>query len=809
MVAGTEALRVMDQWSSGQFQNLFYWPGAPVMLDVGRGIYAMCGVNGISSGFGVMFKQALEWRDVWAGCGDCVLPPRSFNGNSVTAANSVIDVGPYKEGSIVINVGGRVQLMRGAPNVEISGYTLPFRSSVSPPAFIYDSARDTVFVFGGANEDMVFANGEWTGTTFPNIAGGSMGMSVRGVAIDQETGFLRLLFGGTFGNTPVLALWNPDSGEIVEQFAVTGLTLANVMGRMYDFPAQGRVLYTNTHGMYWIPYRSTLQANPLPLSDVVASLSRRAGYSDSDIDVSALTDLVIGYSVTRPGATRSALEQLMTAYAFDGVQSEGKIKFVRRGQPPQRTIDAADLGWRESGTEHRHPVSISRADEQDLPRVVAVRYPNLGADHQPGVQEARRATGDSTTEVQFELPVVLTDAQAKAIADASLYSMWTARARVTGAYSTEHADLEPTDVLALAGSVVRLTKVQRLGRVVEFEAELDSGAQLVYGGPAPSTGGPQAVGGGAVTALPATTAHFLDVPLLSDADEGAGYYLAVTPSAQPWRGASVYRSTDGGGSYASMASFTLAATRGFAVNALADWSQNTVDEFHSLRVSLTSGSLASVTEAAMLNGSNIALVGGELLQFRRAAQQSDGSWLLTGLLRGRKGTPTWGHVAGEAFTLLSSTAVQRVAGTLGEIGLSRAYKAVTTGATVNSAAAQFFANTAQGLLPLSPVHVHAGRDADGDIIIAWVRRTRIDGQWRDGVDAGLGETAEQYRVRIYSTIAFGLVVREVTASSPTYTYTAAQQVADFGATQETIYIAVAQISSAVGPGAETQRIIDV
>ena len=34
----------------------------------------------------------------------------------------------------------------------------------------------------------------------------------------------------------------------------------------------------------------------------------------------------------------------------------------------------------------------------------------------------------------------------------------------------------------------------------------------------------------------------------------------------------------------------------------------------------------------------------------------------------------------------------------------------------------------------------AGRDAAGNIVITWARRTRVDGEWRDYADAGLGET---------------------------------------------------------------------
>ena len=69
------------------------------------------------------------------------------------------------------------------------------------------------------------------------------------------------------------------------------------------------------------------------------------------------------------------------------------------------------------------------------------------------------------------------------------------------------------------------------------------------------------------------------------------------------------------------------------------------------------------------------------------------------------------------------------------------------------------------------------------------------------VGAPLGETSEAYRVTVYgSSFTEAQIKRSVLVSSPTWTYTAAMQVADFGSVQSAVRVRVAQISSTVGDG---------
>ncbi len=54
----------------------------------------------------------------------------------------------------------------------------------------------------------------------------------------------------------------------------------------------------------------------------------------------------------------------------------------------------------------------------------------------------------------------------------------------------------------------------------------------------------------------------------------------------------------------------------------------------------------------------------------------------------------------------------------------------------------------RAITPLAPVHGRARRQANGDIQINWVRRSRLDLGWVDGVDQLMVEDREAYHVRL-------------------------------------------------------------
>jgi hypothetical protein len=136
------------------------------------------------------------------------------------------------------------------------------------------------------------------------------------------------------------------------------------------------------------------------------------------------------------------------------------------------------------------------------------------------------------------------------------------------------------------------------------------------------------------------------------------------------------------------------------------------------------------------------------------------------------------------------------------IGRSSHYKAVTIGNSLGNTEEQAFTYLGNCLKPFAPVHVSSKRAKDhNNITISWIRRARLNNDWRDNVDIALGEESEQYQIDILDTDH--QVIRTIETSTSTALYAAADQLADFKRVPKTITIKIYQISAVIGRGHET------
>lgn len=312
-------------------------------------------------------------------------------------------------------------------------------------------------------------------------------------------------------------------------------------------------------------------------------------------------------------------------------------------------------------------------------------------------------------------------------------------------------------------------------------------ASTAEGGAGPTPGG---MGGVTVTMF-----EVMDIPLLADADDDPGVYVAAAPASGSWRGAVLYRSRDGGTNYVEALQINTAATMGRCESILGDWQGgNQIDVSSTVDVQVF-GTLSTITSAALLEGGNRALIGNEVVHFRRADLLSAGRYRLSGFLRGRLGTETYmpTHLETDRFVLLDA-AVQRVPESLSDRGKAMRYRCVTLGDQVTQGPVQTI-NPLRlvSLLPLAPINVNIAPIATGGQSVRWTRRTRYAAPLIDGADAPLGETSERYSLRI---VQAGLgstadIVLDAEATTDSYT------LADGFEQRE---LQVAQMSERVGRG---------
>lgn len=540
-----------------------------------------------------------------------------------------------------------------------------------------------------------------------------------------------------------------------------------------------------------------------PVSRVLTDVSTRSGAMATVLDVGAT---VPGLVVSRGAASGLALlEVLRDATGARGYATAlGALAYSDQDPEAALVIAPERLGAASPDSREDPPArqATERMADASLPREVALLYWDSARDYQPGQQRARRMMGGSANQERYELPLVLSADQAKATAERLLARRWRARRTLTIQLPWSALALEPGDTVSFTGSPRARWRIETLtidaGHMELELTPVDAVDRLsnARGDPGDSPQQASADHGD-------TTLQVLDLPPLgATAPASAPVTFAASGDRPGWRRCSVYISRDGGADYAFAAEIVGASLLGETASALPPGPAHVWDERASCDVTLLNPAmlLESRSAASVLAGANLCLIGHELVQFRSASITGPGSYRLSGLLRGRRGTE-WaisGHSTGERFVMLSGAVLApvEIAG-LG-MGQSVLVKALSPYQALGDVPAVTFTQQANALRPLSPVHLQAVWQPNGDIAVTWVRRSRAGFDWIDGVDAPLAEESEQYRVDILD--GAGMVRRAIPASAPTVLYSAAQQTADFGAQSATLTLSVTQLSAAAGSG---------
>jgi len=534
-----------------------------------------------------------------------------------------------------------------------------------------------------------------------------------------------------------------------------------------------------------------------PLAAVIAAIMGDFGFNR--FSVGGLSGQMHGYVIDRILSLRDVIQPLELAFFFDSYESGGLIQFAHRGRTgPVATLRPDDLV--ETDPE-RDPVSLTRGQETELPASAKLTYIDGNVDYRQAVAEARRLAGASERVSTASMPIVMDQAQAQRIAETWLQDAWQARERGRMTLPPTRLALEPGDVVTLETS----------GRLFDMRIVSANDAQFktletrsiepdVFVG----IRTPQRTG--ALPAAPvfgAATMAFLDLPLLSGNETPHAGFVAATQ--RPWPGAvAFYRSPSNAG-YTLNTVAAAPATMGVTEYDFYAGPTSRFDRGNLVRVRLDDGELESIDELALLAGGNVAAIqnsdgGWEVFQFQQAALVGERTYDLSLLLRGQAGTERAMRnfvAAGAPFVLINS-AVSEVTMTADEIGLAFNWKVGPIARDVgdNVFADVVHAFEGRALKPLSPVHVRGQRDGN-DVSITWIRRSRLNADALDIVDPPLAENLESYEVDILDGSE---IKRTLAATSPSATYTATDQIADFGTIQSSYDVKVYQMSAVFGRG---------
>lgn len=572
-----------------------------------------------------------------------------------------------------------------------------------------------------------------------------------------------------------------------------------------DFPAREDIWAdaSNWRLGHWLNGR----AGSISLGALVRELCGRAGLDAELIDVTELADIVQGFVITALESSRASISVLARHFGFDAVESGGVIRFVMRGQRPDVIIGPDDMVAGAGDV-----MELTRGQETELPQALKWQVIRADEEYDAATIEARRVTVSATRITSESFPLAVPTEEADRRCRRALMEAWIGRETMTAKLPPSRLAFDPGDVISLDND----------GRLVDYRITRigDAGARSVEAIRTDAAIYDLPPGQYRAAKLPSATIPgpaeivLMDLPQLDDAVPAHRPYAAVF--AKPWYGAAaVWRS-------ASTSGFTLLDTIGKSANMgtlVADLPAGPFWRFdlgNELLVDLLSGKLTSVTDTELFAGANSLAVESalgvwEIVQFGSVELVAVGRYRLTRLLRGQRGTedaignPT---LVGARVVLLDA-ALQPMSITEGDLGLPWNWRIGPASAAPSDPlmAAQSFTPGGRGLKPFAPSQLRIRREANGDLPLRWLRRSRsLSADSWVLTHVPMIEAAETYDLEILNDAAVVRTVSGLTASA--FTYTAAMQVADFGGPKSSLKLRIFQLG-ALGRGVPLTQTLSI
>ncbi len=173
-----------------------------------------------------------------------------------------------------------------------------------------------------------------------------------------------------------------------------------------------------------------------PLAETVQALFGDYGFGDHE--AGALNGHGAGLRHRPADVAARCVAAAELAYFFDSIESGGRIVFRHRGAEAAGAVAHAPTTCVEERSDDAL-LTLTRAQETDLPASAKINYIAGASDYRQAVAEARRLAGASGRVSQADLPLVLEHERAAEIADSWLFEAWASRERAAFKLASERA----------------------------------------------------------------------------------------------------------------------------------------------------------------------------------------------------------------------------------------------------------------------------------------------------------------------------------------------------------------------------------
>jgi hypothetical protein len=650
----------------------------------------------------------------------------------------------------------------------------------------------------------------------PDMAGPALSFSPRWSALHVDSNGVYLYVVPDAGMGPPAAIYKihpstfTDPGSFALLCSSTGPSTQTVFGSSSKsfyctdtLATIGPIVGGGATGYNLIRF-NVVSTNPYKVSDIIEAECELAGVATYDVSGIPDSDTVIGYKLANPASARANIEPLLTLIGGYVVDEDGASKFRKFADITSVAAVTFDELGQAEGDASGEAMPLNRTQEIDLPRSVTTSYINPSSDYQTASETEIRQVTDATEDAQIQLPICVTSDQAKKVSQMVLYDRWRRQNSRSTTVSRKFAAVSPGDGVTIeyprgTFKLWLVLSTNDTGAVCEWSLCPGDAAICTQ-----TAIGATGYTSQQVAALPAPLrAQILDMPIVRDADNDAGLYVALDSYAPVPADGELYVGDDDT-NLVSRGTVSASAPIGFPETVLVGWSSTLVDETNTFTVNLGDDVFSSVTRDVLLAG------GAEYWAYGApgrweigASAQGDslgsGRYILSRHLRGLFGTERFvgTHTSSDTLVLLRIAGMLRPDTGVGSIGQNKSYRAIAKGRSVDSAASQTYANTGEGLTPLSPVNLR--RTDTNDFTVD--RRSRLAMNNLTGA-LPLGETTEAYSWAFYSSGAYTTLLGTVVTNTATVT---AAQITAIGVTPSaTAFLKVRQVSDSIGPGHELQ-----
>lgn len=263
-----------------------------------------------------------------------------------------------------------------------------------------------------------------------------------------STGFSQ----STFLNCPVTrgSLWLAKYGEAIlvhlSERRIAERIPFEASFRACSFDEEQNALWFKGGGLSkMLLGRKDVQSLNLP--EVVAHLMRRGGVRGDELQIELNNDPVRGLVIPHPIPLSKALSPLKQGHFFHLRQHGGRLQcfYPEAALPVQ--INATDVGcFIEKG---RGEEGVVTEAHEDLPRCVEVLYPSTDRQLGVGTQKAEWQSKKSGQSLRLELPLLMTDQEARHVADKVLLLAWQRRRSIIFTLPLKYEYLEVGDVVEI------------------------------------------------------------------------------------------------------------------------------------------------------------------------------------------------------------------------------------------------------------------------------------------------------------------------------------------------------------------------